>query len=218
MFPPTSWPGSSVGLECQPVTLEVEGSSPFRVAISALVAQSVEHVTENHSVGGSIPPQGTFPGCGSSSVGRAPPCQGGGRESEPRLPLHFIRRHSQVVRRRSAKPLCSGPNPDGASSSEQGSAKRLGPVLLQRHCRPGLILRICPAAAALLLFVFLLYVYAVLFIDGASRTRHFLPFRGIFSLRSLPSAPIFSEFVRFPARFSILHNINIFCINLHHFS
>ena len=25
--------------------------------------------------------------CGSSSVGRAPPCQGGGRESEPRLPL-----------------------------------------------------------------------------------------------------------------------------------
>ncbi len=26
------WPGSSVGLECQPVTLEVEGSSPFRVA------------------------------------------------------------------------------------------------------------------------------------------------------------------------------------------
>ena len=55
------------------------------------------------------------PCCGSSSVGRAPPCQGGGRESEPRLPLHFLRRHSQVVRRRSAKPLCSGPNPDGAS-------------------------------------------------------------------------------------------------------
>ena len=26
--------------------------------------------------------------CGSSSVGRAPPCQGGGRESESRLPLH----------------------------------------------------------------------------------------------------------------------------------
>ena len=27
--------------------------------------------------------------CGSSSVGRAPPCQGGGRESEPRLPLQL---------------------------------------------------------------------------------------------------------------------------------
>ena len=114
VVPTKMWPGSSVGLECQPVTLEVEGSSPFRVAISALVAQSVEHVTENHSVGGSIPPQGTTV-CGSSSVGRAPPCQGGGRESEPRLPLHFFRRHSQVVRRRSAKPLFSGPNPDGAS-------------------------------------------------------------------------------------------------------
>ena len=111
----TLWPGSSVGLECQPVTLEVEGSSPFRVAIFALVAQSVEHVTENHSVGGSIPPQGTS---GSSSVGRAPPCQGGGRESEPRLPLHFLRRNSQAVRRRSAKPLFSSSILDCASMHE----------------------------------------------------------------------------------------------------
>ena len=30
---PTIRPGSSVGLERQPVTLEVDGSSPFRVAI-----------------------------------------------------------------------------------------------------------------------------------------------------------------------------------------
>ena len=29
---PTTWPGSSVGLERQPVTLEVVGSSPIRVA------------------------------------------------------------------------------------------------------------------------------------------------------------------------------------------
>ncbi len=42
-------------LECQPVTLEVEGSSPFRVAIFASVAQSVEQGTENPCVGGSIP-------------------------------------------------------------------------------------------------------------------------------------------------------------------
>ena len=40
--------------------LEVEGSSPFRVAIFALVAQSVEQQTENLRVGGSIPPQGTM--------------------------------------------------------------------------------------------------------------------------------------------------------------
>ena len=60
VVPTKIWPGSSVGLECQPVTLEVRGSSPLRVAFLALVAQLVEHVTENHSVGGSIPPQGTM--------------------------------------------------------------------------------------------------------------------------------------------------------------
>ena len=140
MFPPGSWPGSSVGLECQPVTLEVEGSSPFRVAILALVAQLVEHVTENHSVGGSIPPQGTS---GSSSVGRAPPCQGGGRESEPRLPLHFLRRNSQAVRRRSAKPLFSSSILDCASicSGLKGFGGRARDVLgfFFLGCRKGLV-------------------------------------------------------------------------------
>ena len=55
--------------------------------------------------------------CGFSSSGRAPPCQGGGSEFEPRRPLHKkekrvlskalfsnIRRHSQVVRQRTANP------------------------------------------------------------------------------------------------------------------
>ena len=38
--------------------------------------------------------------------GRASPCQGEGREFESRHPLHFLlRRHSQVVRQRSATPL-----------------------------------------------------------------------------------------------------------------
>ncbi len=41
---------------------------------------------------------------GFSSLGRAPPCQGGGSEFEPRNPLH-IWRHSQAVRQRPAKPL-----------------------------------------------------------------------------------------------------------------
>ena len=36
--------------------------------------------------------------------GRASPCQGECREFESRLPLHFFRRHSQVVRQRPAKP------------------------------------------------------------------------------------------------------------------
>jgi hypothetical protein len=99
-------PSSSVGLERQPVTLEVVGSSPIWVAIiSALVAQSVEQRTENPRVGGSIPPQGTIVTRKWLS-GRASPCQGEGRGFKSRLPLHLsLRRHSQVVRQRSAKPL-----------------------------------------------------------------------------------------------------------------
>ncbi len=54
-----TWPGSSVGLERQPVTLEVVGSSPIRVAKLASVAQSVEQRTENPRVDGSIPSGGT---------------------------------------------------------------------------------------------------------------------------------------------------------------
>ena len=80
----------------QPVTLEVDGSSPFGVAINASVesdsspqyasvAQSVEQWTENPRVAGSIPALGTTRGFSSS--GRAPPCQGGGSEFEPRCPL-----------------------------------------------------------------------------------------------------------------------------------
>ena len=90
------------------------GSSPIQVAILASVAQSVEQWTENPRVAGSIPAGGTKK-CGFSSSGRAPPCQGGGSEFEPRNPLH-IRRHSQVVRQRSAKPLFPSSNLGGASS------------------------------------------------------------------------------------------------------
>ena len=52
----------------------------------ASVAQLVEQRTENPRVVGSIPTEGTI--CGFSSSGRAPPCQGGGSEFEPRHPLH----------------------------------------------------------------------------------------------------------------------------------
>ena len=34
--------------------------------------------------------------CGCSSSGRAPPCQGGGSEFEPRQPLHFLKNHISV--------------------------------------------------------------------------------------------------------------------------
>ena len=52
----------------------------------AQIAQLVEQRTENPRVVGSIPTEGTM--CGFSSSGRAPPCQGGGSEFEPRNPLH----------------------------------------------------------------------------------------------------------------------------------
>ena len=55
----------------------------------AAVAQSVEQRTENPRVGGSIPSCGTTR-CGNSSVGRAPPCQGGSRGFESRFPLHIV--------------------------------------------------------------------------------------------------------------------------------
>ena len=92
----------------------------------ASVAQLVEQGTENPRVVGSIPTGGTT--CGFSSFGRARPCQGRGGGFEPRNPLHvghenfscpiFIRRHSQAVRQRSAKPLFPGPIPGGASKKK----------------------------------------------------------------------------------------------------
>ena len=54
----------------------------------AQIAQLVEQWTENPRVAGSIPALGTTRGLSSS--GRAPPCQGGGSEFEPRHPLHLI--------------------------------------------------------------------------------------------------------------------------------
>ena len=89
----------------------------------ASVAQLVEQGTENPRVVGSIPIGGTI--CGFSSFGRARPCQGRGGGFDPRNPLQtrvriqfvpvIIRRRSQAVRQRSAKPLFPGPIPGGAS-------------------------------------------------------------------------------------------------------
>ena len=52
--------------------------------------------------------------------GRASPCQGERREFESRLPLQ-LRRYSQAVRSRSAKPLFPGSNPGGASNAIKSS-------------------------------------------------------------------------------------------------
>src|SRR5690554_2139657 len=71
----------------------------------AAVAQSVEQWTENPRVGSSILPCGTIY-MRKWLSGRASPCQGEGRGFKSRLPLHS-RRHSQVVRQRTANPLSS---------------------------------------------------------------------------------------------------------------
>ena len=76
-------------------------SSLIRVA-NASVAQSVEQGTENPCVGGSIPPGSTI-SCGFSSSGRAPPCQGGGSEFDPRNPLHMYRGNIPGIERPEAK-------------------------------------------------------------------------------------------------------------------
>ena len=94
----------------------------------ASVAQLVEQGIENPRVVGSIPTGGTIRGF--SSFGRARPCQGRGGGFEPRNPLqkraaskqcgsNNLRRHSQVVRPRSAKPLFPGSNPGDASRNKQ---------------------------------------------------------------------------------------------------
>jgi hypothetical protein len=55
----------------------------------AEVAQLVEQRTENPRVASSILALGTIKRAGgSSSAARMPPCQGGGRGFESRLPLH----------------------------------------------------------------------------------------------------------------------------------
>ena len=75
--------------------------------------------------------------CGFSSSGRAPPCQGGGSEFEPRNPLHFFRHHSQAVRQRSAKPLFPGSIPGGASKTGSTFRSVAGFTFFHRKQLPG---------------------------------------------------------------------------------
>lgn len=53
-----------------PVTVDSEGSSPFRLAFFAPVAQLVEHLTCNEDVAGSIPVGSSY-GITSETVRRA---------------------------------------------------------------------------------------------------------------------------------------------------
>ena len=138
---------------------KVPSASPF-----ASVAQLVEQRTENPRVVGSIPTGGTIPrrfSCGGpkcecSSSGRAPPCQGGGSEFEPRHSLqtsirskesfapYFIRCHSQVVRQSSAKAPRPSSNLGGTSTSSRTAYRSrrrfLFPSKRHRSFTPSLLL------------------------------------------------------------------------------
>ena len=83
------------------------------------IAQLGEHLPYKQGVTGSIPVVPTIY-LREWLSGRASPCQGERREFESRFPLH-IRRYSQAVRPRSAKPSCPGSNPGGASKTKSTS-------------------------------------------------------------------------------------------------
>ena len=59
--------------------------------------------------------------CGFSSSGRAPPCQGGGSEFEPRKPLHFFASVAQLVEQGTENPRVIGSIPIGGTSSSQAT-------------------------------------------------------------------------------------------------
>ena len=91
---------------------KVIGSNPIP-ATYAQIAQLVEQRTENPRVAGSIPALGTI--CGLSSSGRAPPCQGGGSEFEPRSPLQKERGLAlQVLFLFGAPSICCANRPPAA--------------------------------------------------------------------------------------------------------
>ena len=82
--------------------------------LCASVAQSVEQGTENPRVVGSIPTGGTtikLKISGFSSSGRAPPCQGGGSEFEPRNPLQHCGSIAQLGEHLPYKQRVTGSSP-----------------------------------------------------------------------------------------------------------
>ena len=81
-------PRDGIPISWVPSGLKFPGHAVWRVKRFAQIAQLVEQWTENPRVAGSIPALGTT--CGHSSSGRAPPCQGGGSEFEPRCPLQMM--------------------------------------------------------------------------------------------------------------------------------
>ena len=70
---------------CQRREVELNGTDEKQIAE---IAQLVEHHLAKVGVASSSLVFRSI-SCGNSSVGRASPCQGGGREFESRFPLHI---------------------------------------------------------------------------------------------------------------------------------
>ena len=88
----------------------------------------VEQRTENPRVAGSIPALGTI--CGLSSSGRAPPCQGGGSEFEPRRPLHFCGSLAQLGEHLPYKQRVTGSSPVGPIINKNADVAQLAEQLI----------------------------------------------------------------------------------------
>ena len=102
------------------------GSIPIRVAKFASVAQSVEQGTENPRVVGSIPTGGTTGYADLAHLVERHLAKVEVASSSlvirsifymPKILFSAARYLSQVVRPRSAKPLCPGSNPGGTSKN-----------------------------------------------------------------------------------------------------
>ena len=102
----------------------------FCIRKHGILAQLGEHLPYKQGVTGSSPVSPTICGLVVQLV-RMPACHAGGRRFEPVPDRQFLfrgasslRRHSQVVRQRSAKPLFPGSNP-GVASNMVGIVKWL---------------------------------------------------------------------------------------------
>ena len=157
MFPPKDLALWCSRLARQPVTLEVDGSSPFGVAIKsqicamrkktssyASVAQLVEQRTENPRVVGSIPTGGT------KFAGVAHPVERHLAKVEvasSSLVTRSIRYRGQVVRQESAKLSFASSNLAGTSKTKRTS-ERMSFLFWNEVCPGGPVKQ--PAAVKLL--------------------------------------------------------------------
>ena len=83
--------------------------------------------------------------CGFSSSGRAPPCQGGGSEFEPRKPLHFFASVAQLVEQGTENPRVIGSIPIGGTTASEQSSLCSDAFFAKKRHPPAPLLLLLPA-------------------------------------------------------------------------